>query len=365
MLFTFVPEASTYGTMSQSEDAPSSLPELTSLPPESPLQLPPYSHGETSFLSPSNAHLSAPPSVKIDNFVAPLSAPDEPETQSKSIDAAPEAAAAAAAVPHAESDAAPDDCSSPVQNPALAQQSVSSHTAEFEQQRALLLRQVQDRASAIEAELVGERERQHSVMMLALEQRKAATASRLLVEVGDEADKASVHIGASPAHAEVVLDERGACAAPSSASEENGNSNHAPEALSGGTSHDEGSLRRSRSSSPRSSSRLQRVRPDTRIDIPSPHSNTHSEAESARDNALSEHWLLRQQNVDSALHAQLTEMGFDSKIAVVALERTASASLQDAIDFCLDHNNEDYAGTAALEGGDSDDSSPDISVSPC
>jgi hypothetical protein len=358
-LLNIVLKLDTYVAMSQLEDAPSSLPELTSLPPESPLQLPPYHHSDTSFLSPSNEDSSAPPAVKINNFVALSSAPDEPAIQSWPEDAAPEAVADAAAASHAESDLEPDDNSSPVHSPALAPASIHSDTAEFEQQRAQLLRQLQDRASAIEAEVEGERERQHCMMVLALEQRKAAAASQLAAEVVDEADKASNHSGACPAHAAVVLDEPEARAASPSASEEDDSRQHAPEAVSSSTADDEDSLRRSRSSSPRTSSRLQRVRPDTRIRIPSPHSH----AESARDNALSEHWLLRQRNVDPALHAQLIEMGFDLKVAVVALERTGSASLQDAIDFCLEHNNDDYAGAVRTEGGDSDDSSPDISVS--
>jgi hypothetical protein len=129
---------------------------------------------------------------------------------------------------------------------------------------------------------------------------------------------------------------------------------------------EDGAVRRSRSASPEASSRLQQLRPDTRIHIPSlqPQLQAEAEAASARDKVYEDRWVLRQENVDPALLAQLTDMGFDVRVAVVALERTASASLQEAIDFCLDHNNEDYAGGARTDGGDSDTSS-DISVSAC
>jgi hypothetical protein len=73
--------------------------------------------------------------------------------------------------------------------------------------------------------------------------------------------------------------------------------------------------------------------------------------------------MMRQQNVDSLIHAQLTEMGFESRIAIVALERTGSTSLQEAVDFCLDHGSEDLADAVSFDG-DSDHSTGDISVNP-
>ena len=88
---------------------------------------------------------------------------------------------------------------------------------------------------------------------------------------------------------------------------------------------EDGAVRRSRSASPEASSRLQQLRPDTRIHIPSlqPQLQAEAEAASARDKVYEDRWVLRQENVDPALLAQLTDMGFDVRVAVVALERTS------------------------------------------
>jgi len=309
-------------------------------------------------------------SVKIDNFVMPLSLPVEPESDSQSVDSAAAAAAAASAAASAvaldEDDGGPDESSSAIYTATLAPASSFEDDAELEQKRVQLLQQVRDRASATEESLQAERDRQHSVMLHALEQRKiarseAATSSQESVAEGDAADKCCVINDASQAHADAVTGERVASSASDTAAEHD-RSNSVPATLPLQNLSADSCLchSSSRSSSP-VSSRLRPLRPDIRIDIPSQHSQGESEAESMRG-GLSDLWTLRLQSVNAGLHAQLVEMGFDSKIAVVALEQTGSASLQESIDFCLDHNNEDWAGADRIDGGDSDNSSGDISV---
>ncbi len=376
--------------MSQSHDALSSLAELApaSPPPDAPSQLPSCSQSEALDPEPLTQYSGAPPSVQIDNFVAPLLSPDELESHCESVLSAAEAVLAAplAVVADDEHEVEPDDSSSVVCASTLAPASVHADTVDMQQQREQLLLELQHKTLAIQANVELERQRQHSAMLLALEQRKAAVVLRLAAEVGDECEDASPHRRSSALQAEAE-NEREALAIDDAATNEqevsaeciavcegDGSSEHEgdgssviehapdPDSLTHENTDTGTCFRRSRSSSPMPSSRLQHLRPDTRIDIPSPHFATRSEVESARDKSLSGHWLLRQQNVDPGIHAQLTEMGFDSRIAVVALERTGSASLQGAIEFCLDHNSEHYPGAHGTEGGDSD-SSPDISVS--
>jgi hypothetical protein len=358
--------------MSQSEDTPSSLQELTSLPPDSPLPLPPRTNIET-------------PNVLIDNFVSSLSFPDEAEEHAggggavANLDAgsaseplacvpvAPESELARAAVVVQrddevnEVDAEPDDSSSPAQASAFATASSSQDATDYEHERAQLLQQVQDKSMAIETQIEEERQRQHTVLLLALEQRKLFSVSRSADEAGSPGNMEAADSEAPPLPAEVETNGGDASAVSTATCEEDGCIDPTAAAPPVAAVDSISTLRRSRSSSPEPSRRLQQLRPDTRVDIPSPHSTTDSDAEVARDKVLSGHWLLRQQNVDSRLHAQLIEMGFESRVAVVALERTGSVSLQEAVDFCLEHNNEDSPSAFRTEGGDSD-SSPDISV---
>jgi hypothetical protein len=464
-------------------DEPSSLPELTSLRPESPLNLPSCHESDCDVLdiSLSNANSSALSSVQIDNFVVP----EHRDGNSQFVEFSPafsdpDASVIAAAVLDAGTE--PDDCSSVEHAPPLASASSCLQNTEFEEQRLQLLREFRDRATAVEQVLEEERNRQHSIMLLALERRKSsesdafvtpndadkedaagedtanaaalparadtandvaspAHSSRVSEEhvadcdgpedhsrCSESAESDTANDEASPAHSSRVSEEHVAdCDGPedhsrcseydesdtangvaspahsSRVSEEHvadcdGPEDHsrcsesaefdsvsevdapseyeergrrsASAALCSETEETGNSLRRSRSSSPRPAGK-QRPRRDIRVEIPSPHSERACEAERSQSQGLSGHsqglsgrWLLRQQNVDSVIHAQLTEMGFDSRIAIVALEQTGSASLQDAIDFCLDHGNEDYSGAFRTDIGDSDSSSTaDISVS--
>jgi hypothetical protein len=220
---------------------------------------------------------------------------------------------------------------------------------------------VQDQSFAIETQIEEERQRQHAILLLALEQRKLSSLLRSAVEASSAGDKQAADSQAPPLPAEVETNGGDASAVSTATCEEDGCNDATAAAPPGVAARTTTTLRRSRSSSPEPSRRLQKLRPDTRVDIPSPHSRIDSDGEVARDKILSGHWLLRQQNVDSRLHAQLVEMGFESRVAVVALERTGSVSLQEAIEFCLEHNNEDNPSAFRTEGGDSD-SSPDISV---
>ena len=350
--------------MSDSEHDAASLPELTSLPPNSPLKLPPYSEGDTAPHPSSDDNPDALSSVKqIDNFVAPLTPPVEPESDPRIVNSA--AAAAPAALD--DDDAGPDDSSSVILTASLAPAPGAEEDADLEQQRVLLLQQLRDRAAATEASLQAERDRQHLAMLHALEQRKtarseAASAPQDLATEG-VADSICVNNDASQSHTDAVTDKQDASSAHDAASEKD-RSSPIPAALPHQTTPRESRLHRSSSRSPSPASRkLRPLRPDIRVDIPSQHSQGESEAESMRG-GLSDLWAQRLQSVNAGLHAQLIEMGFESKIAIVALEQTGSASLQEAIDFCLDHNNEDWAGLERMGGGDSDGSSSDISVGP-
>ena len=328
--------------MSQSEDesSSSSVPECTSQ------RASPRSSDDALVSSAFNQDPTAP-DVRIDNFVAPAPDPAQQRADAQ-IELEPVAAAASAAASCADDDAGADDSSSPVNTLTLAPAPASEQDAELELERVQLLREVLEKASSIDSSLEAERLRQHSAMLVALQQRSNAAVAQRSREAGD-AGEAPVSDDRPAAHADLAAVEQDA-----SASCERDVSVQAVEV--------DGAIRRSRTPSPEASSRLQQLRPDTRIDIPSLDPQLEAEAASARDKVCEERWVLRQNNVDGAILAQLTDMGFDLRVAVVALERTASASLQEAIDFCLDHSNEDYAGGTRTDGGDSDSSS-DISVS--
>lgn len=386
------------------------LPELTSLRPESPLNLSSCHESDVLDVSLSNANSSALSSVQVDNFVVP----EHRDGNSQFVDFSPAASdpdASVVAAAALDAGTEPDDCSSVEHAPPLASASSCLKNSEFEAQRLKLLREVRDRATAVEQALEEERIRQHSIMLLALERRKSGVSEAIVTRNGadkedavaeDPADAAAsparadtansscsesdesdtANDLASPAHSSRVSEEQVVdCDGPEdhsrcsesaefdSVSEVDAPSEHeehsrrsASAALCSETEETDNSARRSRSSSPQPAGK-QRPRPDIRVEIPSPHTERAWEAERSHSQGLSGRWLLRQQNVDSVIHAQLTEMGFDSRIAIVALEQTGSSSLQEAIDFCLDHGNEDYSGAFRTDIGDSDSSSTaDISV---
>jgi hypothetical protein len=345
--------------MSQSEDEPSCLQELAMPCPESPLIAPPHCENEALAPLSTNEDLGPLSSALIDNFVSP--APDDPVAIDQLVIFSPVAVDSVASndVIAAEldpDDTGPDDSSSAVAapDPTLMPTSAARENSEFEEQRLQLLREIRGRAAAFEEVLEDERERQHSSMLLALQRRK----SKHNDDIPDVKEKDSASADSSSPHAD-PLNEQGS--STHNIANEDGRSG-ASAALCNENEDFVDPLRRSRSSSPVLIG-TQRPRPDIRIDIPSPNSAVSSDIERSRDQRLSSHWQLRQQNVDSALYAQLAEMGFDSRIAIVALERTGSASLQEAIDFCLDHGNEDYSGAFRSDAFDSDGSSTaDISV---
>jgi hypothetical protein len=347
--------------MSQSEDGPSSLLELKSLRPESPSN-PPFCEDETLAPSSSNEDSMAVSCVLVDNFVAP--APDSIEGAVQSVDVSPVVAVAVAstcdtaAALDAE-DTEPDNASAVVVPPAPASEPVSQLSDEFEAQRLQLLVEVRERAAMNEAALEQEREHQHSITLLARQQRKSGDSDAIKsdsnINVGSDTENDSAIADFSPPLLSPV-NHQCLSAHVETTSQEEGRIGSA--AICDATEGFDHSLRRSQSSSPELISNQHHL-PDIRVDIPA--AVVTSESERGRGEGLSGHWQLRRQGVDSVLYAQLAEMGFDSRIAIVALERTGALSLQDAIDFCLDHGNEDYSGAFRSDAGDSD-STADISV---
>lgn len=357
--------------MSQPEDEPSSLPELTLPRPESPLILPPCCEDEASDPSSSNRGLSEQPSVQIDNFVTPD--PNHLEAIHLCVESSPAAAEPDSSIVIAASaldadDSGPDDSSSAVAacSPAPLPTSASpnSESDVFEQQRLQLLREVQERALAIEKALEEERDREHSIMLLALQRRKSGesrvTTSDDNDSIGDGAVKDPVGSNFLPPRSSTISQE--GPAAESDAESDKGGCSNGSAAQCNQTENLANSIPRSRSSSPEPSIKQGHCS-DIRIDILPLQPVVPSEIEPRRNQSFARHWQSRQQNVDAVLYAQLAEMGFDSRISIVALERTGSASLQEAIDFCLDHGNEEYSGALRSDAGDSDNSSTaDISV---
>jgi hypothetical protein len=381
------------------------LSELTSSPPESPLKLPPSSADEAGArISPNHGRCALPNVqaydcvvqtdnvvvqtdnivvqaddyvvqtdnvvVQTDNFVGPQRASSTLESEFNGLtDSSPAAShhgvAAVVASHAADGDCSvdPDETSTTIHNSTRTPECTVEDAAEIEHRRLQLLREVRDRACLIQTVLDSERESQHVTMLLALEKRKIAKAGS--AHLSSDADEGAI---LSCSSGNLGDANHQACSTSDAASETNlmkNPSSTIPVAASDLASDaaDSAHHSSSRASSPVSSSRLRRSCPDIRIEVATQDPVGKVDSESARDGSLSDHWMMRQQNVDSLIHAQLTEMGFESRIAIVALERTGSTSLQEAVDFCLDHGSEDLADAVSFDG-DSDHSTGDISVNP-